>query len=116
MRPINPFHLLAFLGALFLAGCCGIDSIRTEMLPDATLGQPYSFELQHDCSGRSSIEGAVWTLSGTLPPGISFFNEGRFSGTPTVTGAYSMTIQLSTSGDTNASHKEARSFTLTVRP
>ena len=106
----------ALAHALLLAGCCGVNSIRTETLPDATVGQPYSAEMQDNCDGRSSLDSTNWSLTGSLPPGIRFSGEGRFSGTPTVAGTYPLTISVVATGDTFNNIRETRSFTLTVRP
>ncbi len=67
----------------------------TELLPatlsDAPVNTPYSQTLTLNCGGAA----AAWFLaSGTLPPGITLNSEdGTLSGTPTVLGSYSFTIQ-----------------------
>jgi len=42
-----------------LPGCCSINEIRTKSLPDATVGQPYSFTLEQNCCGKSSLYTAM---------------------------------------------------------
>ena len=108
---------LASLCTLFVGGCCGINSIGTESLPDATVGQPYSFELEHNCTGKSSTEAADWrTVTGTtLPPGISLSSEGRFSGTPIAPGTYSFAVQLSASTTATFTIVDVRNFSLIAR-
>ena len=110
---------LAVAQALLVAGCCSINSIRTQSLPDGTVGQPYSFALEDNCSGKSSLDTAMWTVSGDLPPGLRFSMGGQFSGTPTAAASYSLTVSLinDTSGgyvpDTTL---ETKSLSLTIRP
>jgi len=106
----------ALAQALLLAGCCGVNSIRTETLPDGVVGQPYSAQMTDNCEGRSSLNSTNWSLTGALPPGIRFSGEGRFSGTPTVAGAYPLTISVVAMGDSFNNIRETRSFTLTIRP
>src|SRR5512147_1421269 len=53
---------LVVAAALALPGCCNVNRITTESLPDATVGQLYSFALTHNCSDKSANEGATWDL------------------------------------------------------
>jgi len=63
---------------------CSKNKITTESLPDATVGEAYSFTLTHNCSGK---EAASWELlDGELPPGITLSWDGRLFGTPTGNG------------------------------
>ena len=118
-RPGRAACLAVALSHLVLAAaCCSIDSITTQALPDATVGQAYVLSMEHNCSGKSSTDTGSWILSGTLPPGIRFSGEGHFSGTPTAAGTYSLTISLFVSSSTYIadSLREARTYSLTVRP
>jgi hypothetical protein len=109
--------VLVTLGALALPGCCSITDITTRSLPDATVGQPYSFEVEHNCSGEESNDRFEWSLTdGALPAGLRFSRDGRFSGTPTAPGTYSMTLQLSVDTSAEFGFTEARAYSLTVRP
>ena len=108
---------LAVACAVHVAGCWSVSSIRTESLPDGTVGQPYSFALEDNCAGQSSSDITSWTLTGFLPEGIRFSGDGgRFSGTPTSAGAYSLTISLVTSsgGYIADTVRETRTYTLTI--
>jgi Putative Ig domain len=82
------------------------------------VGQPYTFALEHNCSGSSTTDVTTWTLSGQLPPGLRFSGDGRFSGTPTAAGSYSLNISLlsSTSYAVADSVRETRTFELVIRP
>jgi len=102
--------------ALLVAGCCNVNSILTESLPDGTVGQPYSAEMRDNCEGKGSLDSTTWSLSGALPPGIRFSGEGRFSGTPSAAGAYPLTISVVSTGETVGNVRETRSYTLTIRP
>lgn len=110
---------LAVPHALLVAGCCNINSIRTESLPDGTVGRPYSLALEDNCSGKSSLDTAMWTVSDDLPPGLRFSMGGELSGTPTAAGDYSLTVSLinnSSGGYIPDTTLETKSFSLAIRP
>jgi hypothetical protein len=115
---------LGLLAALVLTACswsstCSINKITTESLPDATVGQVYSFTLTHNCSGK---EAASWELlDGAFPPGITLSYDGRLLGTPTATGSFFFSVLLSLTsrgwgGTIFSSGSDSRGHTLTVRP
>jgi hypothetical protein len=89
---------LGLLAVLVLPACtwsstCSVNKITTESLPDATVGQVYSFTLTHNCSGR---EAGSWQLQdGALPPGLALSWDGRLLGTPTATGSFGFSVLLS---------------------
>lgn len=67
-------------------------TILTRELPIATMSLPYAFVLAA-AGGSSSY---TWTqTAGTLPPGLSFDAQGRFSGTPTEEGRFMFSISVS---------------------
>jgi hypothetical protein len=103
--------------ALIVSGCCNIQGIRTESLPDAAVGQPYSFSLEHNCTGKSAWEAEDWRIvTGTsLPPGISLSRDGRFSGAPTTAGLSTFSVQLGSSSTAEFTIRDVRSFSLVVR-
>jgi len=102
--------------ALSVPACCSISRIVTESLPDATLGQQYSFSLQHNCSDKTTTDSASWELQeGELPPGIGLSREGRLTGTATAAGTFSFRVFLSGWGGTYYSGSDSRTLTLTVR-
>jgi hypothetical protein len=105
------------LSAPLMAGCCSIDTIRTESLPDATVGTPYSFELEHNCSGENSAESEDWRLvtAAALPPGLSLSRDGRISGTPITAGTYVFAIQLGASTVSTFDIKDVRTVSMIVR-
>jgi hypothetical protein len=84
-------------------------SITTSSLPDGTVGQYYSQYLSAT-GGTGSYQWGV--ISGALPTGLSvvYSNIGYIGGTPTVTGTFSFTVQV-TSGGLAAT----RALTITVR-
>jgi hypothetical protein len=115
---------LGLVAALVLPACswsstCGTNKITTESLPDAAVGQVYSFTLTHNCSGK---EAASWELvDGALPPGITLSYDGRLLGTPTATGSFFLRVLLSLTsrgwgGLIYDSGSDTRAYTLTVRP
>jgi len=76
-------------------------------LPDAVVGQPYSQSLQA-ANGTPPYQWAI--VEGTLPPGLSFSQQGVISGAPTAAGQF--TIQV---GVTDAQENTAtKVFSLTV--
>jgi len=69
-------------------------AITTASLPDAVQGVAYSGSLTSN-GGTTPL---VWSLSaGALPPGITLGGTGTLSGSPTSTGTYSFTAQLTDS-------------------
>jgi hypothetical protein len=103
------------LGCAFaIAACCSVESIRTDALPDGTVGQHYYVALEHNCSGNSS-KGALWGIVGA-PPGL-FADQGRLSGTPTTAGRYSVEVQLFASGGFgSAGIIDTRTLVLVIHP
>lgn len=83
-------------------------TIITATMPDATAGEPYSYELEfeaYDAQGFAVIDGA-------LPAGITL-NEttGEISGAATVAGTYTFTVELTDAYDTDETE-----LTLSVLP
>ena len=67
--------------------------ITTTSLPNAVEGQSYSFQLM--ASGGSG--NYTWSLapgSNALPMGITLSANGLLSGTPSVAGSFSFTVQV----------------------
>jgi alpha-tubulin suppressor-like RCC1 family protein len=72
-------------------------SIMTKSLPSGTLGVAYNLRFQAVVDARYGI--AVWSITGgTLPAGLTLDATGLISGTPTVAGHFSITVQVT---DTN---------------
>ena len=79
----------------------------TNPLPGASLNVPYNG--QFTATGGSG--GYFWTqTTGNLPPGITFTSAGVISGTPTVGGTSTVSVQVSDSQN----HTATGSFSLTV--
>ena len=62
-------------------------SITTSGLASGTVNKSYSAKVT--ATGTKTIK---WTVSGSLPPGVKFSN-GTFSGKPTTSGSYSVTVK-----------------------
>jgi len=79
--------VLLLLCVLGVWGCeC---KIKTDRLPDGAVNQPYSATLE---TGTWCGDG-IWALvSGTLPPGVNLFSDGRLSGTPNTAGTFTFTV------------------------
>ena len=98
---------------------CTDGRITTESLPDATVGQEYSFQLTQSCGGRDA---ASWQLlDDQPPPGITLSWDGRLFGTPTTPGAFQLHVSLNltsrgSGGVVYPVGSDSRAYTLTVRP
>jgi hypothetical protein len=100
--------LLCLAGA---AGCsCEIETLR---LPDGSVNIPYSARLEES----SACGNGVWALaSGTMPPGVSLFADGRLSGTPTTPGTFSFTVIFQEGGVADSPGRTPdKGFTIAVR-
>jgi hypothetical protein len=62
----------------------------TSSLADGKVGQAYSAQL----SATGGVTPYVWSLTGTLPPGLTLSPSGAISGTPTSTGIFPFTAQI----------------------
>jgi putative Ig domain-containing protein len=70
-------------------------AISTTTVPDATESKAYSFQLQ----ATGGVTPYTWSVfAGALPTGITLSSGGLLSGTPTITGAFNFTAQVTDSG------------------
>jgi hypothetical protein len=90
--------------------------ITTTSLPDATLGQPYSFQLQ----ATGGTPPYTWNKygrvgMGALPVGVGLARSGLISGTPKRADTYTIVVKCLDSGH---SHKTqgTQKLTLTINP
>ena len=67
-------------------------TITTTALPGGTVGVAYSATLA--ATGGCTTSSYVWSVSGQLPPGLTFSTSGSLSGMPTTAGKYSFGIQV----------------------
>jgi hypothetical protein len=83
-------------------------SIRTALLPPALLNQTYTPALFAMGGDGSAV---TWSVaSGALPPGVNLGTGGVFSGRPTATGTFTITVRV-----TNASgQSDQKTFVFTV--
>ena len=88
------------------AGPVPLSIVPTALAPSATtLDTPYSFQLSAQGGGTQT-----WSLvSGSLPSGLQLSSSGLISGTPTATGDFTFSVQVS-DGTRQASH----TYNLTV--
>jgi hypothetical protein len=108
--------------ALVPAACydsaCTNGRITTDALPDATVGQPYSFQIKQSCGANA---GTSWQLGDPAPPGIEITYDGKLLGTPTAAGTYSLQVSVSFSvrGPDSTSFPggaDSRAYSFIVRP
>jgi subtilisin family serine protease len=89
-------------------------AITTTSLAGGTVGQAYS----QPVSATGGKAPYAWSLStGNLPPGLSLSSgtpSATFSGTPTVAGTYSFTVQVADAG--NPIRTTTRPLSITVAP
>ncbi|HTV64798.1 MAG TPA: Ig domain-containing protein [Bryocella sp.] len=68
-------------------------TITTHSLPAGSVNVPYSASL----TAAGGVAPYTWTLSGTLPAGLSLSSAGIISGTPTGTGTANFSVQVADS-------------------
>ena len=84
--------------------------ITTTSLPSATIGTPYSTQLQ----AAGGTQPYKWKLkSGSLPAGLTLANTGVISGTPS-SGAVTSTFTVKVKDASDPKEKATGTFTLTV--
>jgi len=79
--------------------------ISESPLPDATHDVEYSYTFS--AGGSPIIEFSI--IAGALPDGLSLSSDGVLSGTPTVTGTFTFTVEAKNRGGTHS-----KEFSLTV--
>ncbi len=71
--------------------------ITTTSLPSATVGEPYSQQL----NASGGIPPYSWAVtSGSLPPGLALSSSGLLSGTPAAAGQYQFVVTVTDSSGT----------------
>ncbi|HET9897815.1 MAG TPA: putative Ig domain-containing protein [Streptosporangiaceae bacterium] len=65
-------------------------SVTTSSFAQGKVGQPYTASL----SAAGGVTPYVWTLQGTLPPGLTLSPDGTITGTLTSTGDFPFTVQV----------------------
>ena len=100
------------------SSACTNGKITTESLPDATVGQPYSFQIEQSCGGNA---GMSWQLGDGAPPGIGISYQGKLFGTPTAAGTYALQVMVgfSVRGPDSAAIPaggDSRTYSFLVRP
>ncbi len=82
-------------------------AITATQVPNGTVGSAYSASLAVS-GGTPAI---TWSLSaGALPAGLTLSSGGAISGTPTVNGSFSFTVQAADS----KTQKDSRAFTIAI--
>jgi hypothetical protein len=85
-------------------------SISTSTLPNGTTGSAYSASVSAT-GGKSP-----YTFTGTLPGGLTISSAGAISGTPTVTGASSISVTVKDAAGTTATKSFPVTFALPTLP
>ena len=86
--------------------------------PAATVGQPYSKQLNGAGGCGPALPYQYTQIGGTMPPGVSLSFSGLVSGTPTLAGSYSFWVNLSDQNPPSAGWcrpaETQRQFTIAV--
>ena len=87
-------------------------SILTTSLPNATVNQPYSFQLQ------GTGQNLVWSVpqGSVFPPGFSLTQGGVISGVGTATGVFNLPVQLANAQAPAATASRLFTFQVTLGP
>jgi hypothetical protein len=101
----------ALLLALLPASLAMAQLITSSNLPTATLGQPYSTQLQ--CTSCQGYTFGLVNGTGNLPPGLSISPGGVISGIPSQVGTYTFNIGLF-SAATGSTPATQRTFSITI--
>ena len=81
--------------------------VTTTAVPDGVVGTPYSTDL----NAFGGTPPNSWSVvSGSLPPGLALSSTGTISGTPTVAGSFTFTLQATDSMGASAT----RTLTVTI--
>jgi hypothetical protein len=83
-------------------------AITTQSLPAGTINVPYSAPL----AAVGGVTPYTWTLSGTLPSGLSLNSAGVITGTPTATGSATFSVQVADSEQPPATASAQLSITI----
>ena len=78
------------------------------VLPGGSIGAAYSETI----SAQGGTAPYVFTLSGSLPPGLALSSSGVISGTPTTAGTYSFAVEVT---DANL-FQGFQNFSITISP
>ena len=81
-------------------------TISTAAVPPASVGAAYSIAL----TATGGAASYTWTVSGTLPPGLTMSSAGVISGTPTEAGTFTFTAQAADASN----HTGTKAFSIIV--
>jgi hypothetical protein len=90
----NPQQTASTVLTLVVAGAPGSVTVTTYVVPGGTVGVPYNAQLQ----ANGGTKPYTWSVSGgALPPGLSLSAAGQISGTPTASGFFFVTVEVTDS-------------------
>jgi hypothetical protein len=117
----NSIFSLIIIVFFTLTGCskeCEFVAIKTDSLPDGTIGQEYYYELEFE-TNCAIVHKEIEIKEGKLPKGLELKFSGEFMGTPEETGVFNFNITARVCfgsggfGYTDCSDKE-KNFSLTI--
>jgi hypothetical protein len=100
----------ATAGLSITAGVAPLAVTTISNLPTALLGVPYAVQLNADGGARPY----AWSVTGTLPAGLTISHGGLISGTPSATGTASFFVQVTDSESPAASSGAGETLTVTT--
>jgi hypothetical protein len=108
--PNRVLFIMCLIVLVIMSGCFMFDlRITTNSLPDGTVGVYYNAWVH----ANQWVDD--WVISsGSLPPGISFNDDGHFYGTPTTAGTYPITIEAIQYG--SGGDHAYKGFSITIHP
>ena len=104
--PVSKNLTIKVEGELAIDGCDS-NVAKACALPAATVGDAYSYTLSFSI-GDPAVP-VVWSMTGTLPPGLTLAADGTIAGTPTTAGTFTFIITA-----TRGSLKVSRQVTIVV--
>jgi len=85
--------------------------IGTTVLPTALLSHPYTQALQ-----VNEASSPAWSITGLLPPGLTFNANGMISGTPTLVGTFPFSVSVTDTSTGNSAAPQGLSITVSQNP
>lgn len=93
-----------------LVGTAGVEGIVTDTLVDGVKYVPYASVIQTSAMGSSNAV-QFKVISGSLPEGITLFENGKIYGVPKVYGTFTFTVEAFF---TQSGNRETKEFTLKI--
>jgi hypothetical protein len=88
-------------------------AIATQTASSGTVGAPYSQTFT--ATGGAGPSSYTWSVAnGTLPPGLTLSAQGVLFGTPTASGSFSLTVQVTSQAPTVGAQTTSQAFSIVI--